>query len=49
MNRLVNSQPSGVVYLSTWLMRNGFSTQLLNRYKKSNWLTIVVSTCNNRN
>ncbi|MBG7631323.1 MAG: type IV toxin-antitoxin system AbiEi family antitoxin [Bacteroidetes bacterium] len=38
INRLLNSQPSGVVYLSSWLTKNGFSTQLLNRYKKSNWL-----------
>lgn len=38
INRLLNSQPSGVVYLSSWLTENGFSTQLLNRYKKSNWL-----------
>jgi len=38
INRLMNSQPSGVVYLSSWLTKNGFSTQLLNRYKKSNWI-----------
>ncbi len=38
INRLLNSQPSKVVYLSSWLTENGFSTQLLNRYKKSNWL-----------
>lgn len=38
INRLLKSQPSGVVYLSSWLTENGFSTQLLNRYKKSNWL-----------
>ncbi len=38
INRLLNSQPSGVVYLSSWLTENGFSTQLLNRYKKSKWL-----------
>ncbi|MFA5297608.1 MAG: type IV toxin-antitoxin system AbiEi family antitoxin domain-containing protein [Lutibacter sp.] len=38
INRLMNSQPSGVVYLSSWLTENGFSTQLLNRYKKSNWI-----------
>lgn len=38
INRLLNSQPSGVLYLSSWLTKNGFSTQLLNRYKKSNWL-----------
>ncbi|MFV0572031.1 MAG: type IV toxin-antitoxin system AbiEi family antitoxin domain-containing protein [Xanthomarina gelatinilytica] len=38
INHLLNSQPLGVVYLSSWLTENGFSTQLLNRYKKSNWL-----------
>lgn len=38
INYLLNSQPSGAVYLSSWLMENGFSTQLLNRYKKSNWI-----------
>lgn len=38
INRLLSSQPPGVVYLSSWLTENGFSTQLLNRYKKSNWL-----------
>jgi len=38
INRLLSSQPSGVVYLSSWLTENGFSTQLLNRYRKSNWL-----------
>lgn len=38
INRLLIAQPSGVVYLSSWLTENGFSTQLLNRYKKSNWL-----------
>lgn len=38
INRLLNSQPPGAIYLSSWLTENGFSTQLLNRYKKSNWL-----------
>ncbi len=38
INRLLNSQPYGVVYLSSWLAANGFSTQLLNRYKRSSWL-----------
>ncbi len=38
INQLLTSQPSGVVYLSSWLSENGFSTQLLNRYKNSNWL-----------
>lgn len=38
INHLLNSQPPGVVYLSSWLTKNGFSTQLLNRYKKSSWI-----------
>lgn len=38
INRLLKSQPSGVVYLSSWLTENGFSTQLINRYKISGWL-----------
>lgn len=38
INQLLNSKPPGVVYLSSWLRENGFSTQLLNRYKKSNWI-----------
>jgi len=41
INHLLNSQPSGVVYLSSWLTENGFSTQLLNRYKKSKWLCSI--------
>lgn len=41
INHLLNSQPAGVVYLSSWLTENGFSTQLLNRYKKSNWIYSV--------
>ncbi len=38
INQLINSQPPGVVYLSSWLTENGFSSQLLNRYKKSSWI-----------
>lgn len=37
INRLLKSQPAGTVYLTSWLTKNGFSTQLLNRYKKSGW------------
>ncbi len=37
INQLLKSQPSGVVYLSSWLLENGISSQLLNRYRKSNW------------
>lgn len=38
INKLLKSQPSGTVFLSSWLSQNGFSSQLLNRYKKSKWL-----------
>lgn len=38
INKLLKSQPSGAVFLSSWLSQNGFSSQLLNRYKKSKWL-----------
>lgn len=38
INQLLSSQPPGAVYLSMWLTENGFSTQLLNRYKKSRWI-----------
>lgn len=30
--------PKNVVYLTSWLQEQGYSTQLLNRYKKSNWI-----------
>ncbi|MHA7943659.1 type IV toxin-antitoxin system AbiEi family antitoxin domain-containing protein [Formosa sp. 3Alg 14/1] len=43
INQLLNLQPPGVVYLSLWLTENGFSTQLLNRYKKSRWIYSIGS------
>ena len=41
INKLIRSWPAGVVYLSSWLVDNGISSQLLNRYKKSNWLSSI--------
>jgi len=41
INSLLKSQPSGIVYLTSWLTQNGFSNQLLDKYKKSNWLTSI--------
>lgn len=41
INKLLKDWPSGTVYLSSWLAANGVSNQLLNRYKKSNWLESV--------
>ncbi len=39
INKLLKDWPSGAVYLSSWLSTHGISSQLLNRYKKSHWLT----------
>ena len=38
INRLLNSQPPGIVMLSSWLVEHGYSHDLQRRYKKSNWL-----------
>lgn len=35
LNPLINDWPVGAVYLTSWLKKEGFSKQLLNRYKKS--------------
>ncbi len=41
INSLLKSQPSGIVYLTSWLTQNGFSNQLLDKYKKTNWLASI--------
>ena len=41
INSLLKSKPSGIVYLTSWLTQNGFSNQLLDKYKKSNWLASI--------
>ncbi len=38
INQLLNSQPQGIVLLSSWLAEQGYSYDLQQRYKKSNWL-----------
>ncbi len=43
INTLLKDWPLGAVYLSSWLSNNGISSQLLNRYKKSHWLTSLGS------
>ena len=37
INSLLRSEDSGVVFLSSWLRKEGISTQLLNSYKKNSW------------
>lgn len=41
INRLLNSQPPGIVMLSSWLVKQGYSHDLQRRYKKSNWLQSI--------
>lgn len=42
LNRLIADWPVGAIYVTSWLKNAGFSNQLLNRYKKSNWLSAVA-------
>jgi predicted transcriptional regulator of viral defense system len=37
INLLLQSQPYGVVFLSSWLQANGYSRELQNRYIQSGW------------
>jgi len=41
INLLLKSQPQGVVFQTSYLVKQGFSNQLLDRYKKSNWLKSI--------
>lgn len=38
INQLLQSQPQGAVYLSSWLEKRGYSRDLQRRYVKSGWL-----------
>lgn len=41
INKLLHSQPSGIVLQSAWLAERGYSHDLQQRYKKSNWLQSI--------
>lgn len=41
INKLLGSQPQGTVLLSSWLADQGYSYDLQQRYKKSNWLQSI--------
>lgn len=43
INWLLNSTPPGIVLLSSWLAKQGYSYDLQQRYKKSNWLEPIGS------
>ena len=41
INQLLSSHPSGIVYLSSWLVKQGYSLDLQKRYRKSDWFTSI--------
>ena len=41
INQLMQSQPYGTVFLSSWLTENGYSPDLQKRYKSSKWLESI--------
>ena len=41
LNHLLNSHPPGIVLLSSWMTGQGYSHDLQQRYKKSNWLKSI--------
>lgn len=43
INRLLVAQPPGTVFLSAWLVGQGYSRDLQQRYKKSHWLQPIGS------
>lgn len=41
INQLLNAQPPGAVLLSSWMVENGYSHDLQQRYKKNHWLKSI--------
>lgn len=41
LNRLLSTHPAGVVLCSSWLVDNGYSVDLQQRYKKSQWFESI--------
>lgn len=41
INRLLASQPAGIVLQSAWLTKNGYSPALQQRYRNSQWLQSI--------
>lgn len=41
INQLLNTSPYGTVFLSSWLVKQGYNLDLQKRYKKSNWLESI--------
>jgi len=43
INQLLSLEPPGVVFLSTWLTKQGYSLDLQKRYRNSHWLDAIGS------
>ena len=43
LNHLITSWPKNAIYLISWLQNQGYSNQLLLKYKKSNWIKSLGS------
>ncbi len=41
LNHLLSSTPKGIVLLSSWLKTNGYSSELIKRYRNSGWLKSI--------
>ncbi len=41
INQLLGTNPTGIVYLSSWLVEQGYSLDLQKRYRNSDWLTSI--------
>jgi hypothetical protein len=41
INQLLSAHPSGIVYLSSWLVKQGYSLDLQKRYRNSDWLSSI--------
>lgn len=41
LNQLLSSMPKGVVLLTSWLKANGYSPDLVKRYRHSGWLESI--------
>lgn len=41
INKLLSTHPTGIVYLSSWLVKQGYSLDLQKRYRNSDWLTSI--------
>lgn len=41
LNQLLQYRPSGGLFFSSWLIKNGYSDQLMQQYRKSGWFSLL--------